>query len=258
MSVNTAPAVRNGGRYFLGTRLSPGATTLLGEVESLYRKPVVAQYLSDDESGWGCSRVSQNGTPLVLLNRTFADDEEVIVHELYHLKLRALGAPIFSWDPGAKASFVGDLTYLASQIYDALQHRAMPTSMLILGLNPASKFQAAIRAGIERREWPVQNENSQYAGSKAVPLVRTFVEFGEGKEFRAVRQWYQDAGWRDAIQLADEMIRCLLPETQVFKEHVSQFLNCVGVLGFSLGSPVYRENVTRGGCMLVEAIFKDS
>lgn len=72
-------------RKMFGVKLRPAAVSLLKEVEKLYGKPVKAEEY--ELVGFhGRTRIDEDGTPVIILNRSTGKTEETIVHELFHLK----------------------------------------------------------------------------------------------------------------------------------------------------------------------------
>ena len=220
------------------TKLSLGATALLDEVEQLYGCTVVGEIKDFSDGRFGNSKVDPDGTPRLSLSSANPNDEEVIVHELFHFKLRAQGAPIFGWKI-AKDEDYQQLLFLQQQIYDAIQHRAFAEDMKTLGLNPASKLQARLKSVLKERRF---SEGGNDAG-RAVVLARIFLEFGDGDEFAALKQWYRDEGWNAALSLGAEMLWHLRTPFKDSTKYVIQFLSCVRVIGFPVVLEEYRENM---------------
>ena len=74
------------------TDLRPGAVNLLEEIERSFGKQVVERF-TEEPSVFANNGIGPDGTPFVAINKSKTIDEGIIVHELFHLKLKALGFP---------------------------------------------------------------------------------------------------------------------------------------------------------------------
>jgi hypothetical protein len=138
---------RSSRNVLFGVPLSGKAKSLLAEVEEVFGKPVREEWLKA-EDGLGAmageSKVDDDGTPVILLNPANGGKLDVIVHELYHFKLRAEGYPIVRWlypsymDTEAnRAAF----SQLEVQLYDPILHYIFYGEVRSWGINPGETFE---------------------------------------------------------------------------------------------------------------------
>jgi hypothetical protein len=148
----------------LGVRLRPGVAKLLREIETLFGRPVTAEVANlDDEEGGDSGRaiVSDNGTPTIRVDvRGHEGDqpfiEEVLAHELLHLRLRAKGYPtvMMTGDKQFMAEYGLHLQTVSNGLRNGLEHWLFAGEMQRMGFSEVSviktgrsKFGAAAREG---------------------------------------------------------------------------------------------------------------
>jgi hypothetical protein len=141
-------------RSVFGVRLNAKTSSLLTEVEQLYGKPIREEWLAADHPMSGNSKVADDGTPIIYINPSHGRKLDVIiVHELYHFKLRSRGYPVVLWlfpeylDIEAnRASF----EQLRQQLYDPILHyvfyREVRSSF---DINPGETFEQRTRKAFD-------------------------------------------------------------------------------------------------------------
>ena len=215
------------GVVFLDVKLSAPAVALLLEVERAYGKPVVGEKTGLPGNSWASSLVDADGTPRVRIAPGGEGDEGIIVHELFHLKVRSEGAPVFYWLSDGGEPALDALLAVQAQLYDAIQHRAFAPEMRTLGFEPNGRLRTSLRNMIVARSF----EGSPNDFGKAIILAKTFLEFGIGSELTSLRRWYAEEGWTGALELGDKAIDVLAPIHAAPRAHVTQFLMALRALG---------------------------
>ena len=100
----------------------------------------------------GNSEVDSDGTPVVRINPAQGRKLDVIVHELYHFKLRAQGYPALVWsfpknmDTEATQAVIKQLT---EQLYDPILHYVFYPEVRDWGINPGETFEEQIKQALE-------------------------------------------------------------------------------------------------------------
>ena len=129
-----------------GVQLNDGAKSLLAEVEQLFGKQVREEWLdeTDPRYGSGNSKVGDDGTPIIYINPSHGRKIDVIVHELYHFKLRDRGYPVIRWlypkymDIEAnRAAFA----QLILQLHDPILHYIFYSELRAWTINPGKTFE---------------------------------------------------------------------------------------------------------------------
>jgi hypothetical protein len=237
-------------REFLGLRLSHGASALLDDVERLYGRAISAEKKAFPGERWGTAEVAEDGTPIVRVSPA-ALDEDVIVHELFHLKLQAEGAPVFLWSSDGDAHDLNWLVHAQNQIYAALQHRSFADEMRRLNLDPAARIRRSLESAIENRTIGERHDEI----GKAIILARVFLELGANGEFTVMRRLFVEQGWSKSVWLGNSMIRQLTPPSSDPAIQVQQFLSSLAALGVRVTLKGYQE-VLLGSYREVRAIVE--
>lgn len=128
--------------------LRPKAVKLLEEVQAAFGKSVCIEEVENykaNEHGKAC--VSKDGTPVIKINPATDDPERTVVHELFHLKLRANGfADINYYFPDLQINkdvLLGiDQTFLQT-----VEHWMFFPAIRKMGIDPAAHRKAVLRAG---------------------------------------------------------------------------------------------------------------
>lgn len=135
--------------HMFGIRLRPAAARLLKEVEQHYGRPVREELVHDWEPNRvGEARVSKDGTPIIRMNAGARFVEVDVVHELLHLKWRAMGfeSPELS-GPLARAN-AHYFQYVAFSLFDPLVHKLFYPAMRKMGFEPNAAQREAIKQAI--------------------------------------------------------------------------------------------------------------
>ena len=139
-----AQEIRKPFNVLFGVTLNGKAESLLSEVEQLFGRQVRQEWLDDNNPGSGNSKVGDDGTPIIYINPAHGRKLDVIVHELYHFKLRDQGYPVINWlfprymDTEAnRAAF----NQLRLQLHDPILHYIYYGEVRAWGINPGNTFE---------------------------------------------------------------------------------------------------------------------
>jgi hypothetical protein len=184
--------------------LRAGAAELLNYVEELYGKPV--KMAETTRAAVADSGVYSDGTPYIELNpvingRSDARREAVIVHELFHLKMKASGYPIVKFQRDAVSpdeyQFLLETVRL---VFDPIEHHLFASKILEMGLDPDAEVEAHFRA-IEPRTQAAGFTNYY---QRAMTLMRVLLECSEPTALR-IEKRYGLNGWGSALDAGKEM-----------------------------------------------------
>lgn len=190
-------------RLVLGRPLSSDVAALLTDIERQYGCEVVFQPSKDTSPfhGGNCT-VTQEGTPLVEINAQHALWEDVVAHELQHLRLRREQYPFFElenrvsyfWQPG-------NLKRLLYGVYEPVLHHVFNPAIRAMGRNPFATFNAMFRENLK------PGDMEKNTNRLAWPLVyhRILLECDEPEVREALRQRCEGLGWGEAIERAKRM-----------------------------------------------------
>ncbi|HSK71466.1 MAG TPA: hypothetical protein VK892_07215, partial [Pyrinomonadaceae bacterium] len=131
---------------FIGIKLRPEVQSLISEIEKKTGRKIQLNFgeFSDasDESMIGSSFIDDDGTPVVNIRFDLKHQpkklEAVIAHELFHLRLRADGFPVFLWSPKVKTHKGLAQDVEQSNVNDLLslvEHRIFKSEMEKSGFN---------------------------------------------------------------------------------------------------------------------------
>ena len=92
----------------------------------------------------GKSKLAADGAPTVLIQPDHGKTPDVIVHELYHLKLKANGYPAILWlfpkDMDVPANHKA-FAQLEEQVHDPIEHHLFYDTIRAWGINPGQAFE---------------------------------------------------------------------------------------------------------------------
>jgi len=189
-----------------GIELGPQAGRLRDEVEALYgrrvlevRPPAAAGSHQEAESG-----LTQDGAPYVRLNPKVSATEELIVHELFHLKLSAIGFPyVFTEFPSAFPRAVcGDIHFFVAEVYDMIEHTIFYPRMLAMGIRPDGRHRRdvglAMTYGYRYGEKPRGALQAFYLTQAALLTDDELLD--------RFKRHYEQSNWNDAIDISGTLV----------------------------------------------------
>jgi hypothetical protein len=190
-----------GVREIAGVTLRPAAAQILDAVEQLYGKSIHVVFRDDLREGiQGYSDTSPEGDPVLGVVPVKGQNEENIVHELFHLKMQAEGYPLFDFEmPDTERVARGEF-YLRMRelVYDPITHSIFYPKMRQMGLDPDADTRHVLRNNRSRAEQAGTPQPSQEW--LATYLMKVSLETGDSKTRAEVEQWYQEKGWTWALE----------------------------------------------------------
>jgi len=131
-------------KSLFGVRLNREALALLKEIDEVFSVPVREAWVDDPKVMSGKSWISDDGTPTIQINRANGKTLDVIVHELYHLKLKGEGYPAVDWRyPIAMDTEENRAAFaqLAEQVHDPIEHYMFYDAIRRWDINPGGAFE---------------------------------------------------------------------------------------------------------------------
>lgn len=199
-------------RSLYGVKLTGQAASLLQEVEASFRGRVLEEWLEDPGGMSGKSKVSADGAPIVYVQPEHGRTLDVIVHELYHLKLKAEGYPALLWlfpkemdIPANHAAFA----QLAEQVHDPIEHHLFYGTIRSWGINPGQAFE--IRTAQMLDDGSLQKTYATMdRGAVALYWFKIRLEVEEGPLAKRISDALKAAGKQDGIEFGDKLIQLVL------------------------------------------------
>lgn len=126
--------------------LSPKVEIVYNQVKTLYGKDVICKF-ADLGHTWALFDIPPWGQPTIVLNVVKGRDESEILHELFHLKVRAEDKFRVTQYTSRPTTFndvpaYADITYYIDEL---VEHSAFYPEMARLGFDPTEKIAASIR-----------------------------------------------------------------------------------------------------------------
>lgn len=231
-------------KEIFGIKLRSSSSVLLAEVESLFGKAVCVKLMRDrdgctnlmlDSEGYikAHSKVAQDGTPVILLDDSH-QTEEVLVHELFHLKLFANGFPELKagmWvnqDDEINSKFIYQLEAL---IRDTIQHWRFYPEMRRMGFRHHLGGVQEFKSAMERGHFENVTTGNEWL---FLPLFyyKAYLEFSDEKKLLAqIDEWYKAKKWDYYAKIGDELVQVikelkpLTPQTEY-----DAFLRCANII----------------------------
>jgi hypothetical protein len=184
-----------------GIELSPRGLKLLAEVEQAFKKQVRDRW-DKDMNRQAAAWITADGTPTIRCHVARRDlNEEIIVHELCHLKFRAAGFPTIKFD-GIEPNVS---QWIDEKLYDTVQHWVMYSYLRKLGYLP----EAAAKREIERAIAAGRFTDEPLPPSEIIfRYMRAALESSDSLLIDRLSEWYLRRGWdaqlnkaRRAVQL---------------------------------------------------------
>jgi hypothetical protein len=187
-------------REVLGITLRPAGGRLLEHVEKACGKSIIARQttLTTNMAEGG---IRGDGTPVIEVSPNVTVTEELLVHELSHMKLQIEGFPkVFFRGSADVTSDDALLTWLRSNVLDVIQHRIFYPRLRRMGYAPDAARIAEIRLIIERGNF-IDVSSVVDLASK---YFRIIMEVANTKVISSVNKWYRERGWSDALAVAND------------------------------------------------------
>jgi len=213
-----------------GVKLSKQATRLLADVENQFKKHVREEWLDPYDEEWGGkSLVDEDGTPVIRLNPIHGKSNDVIIHELFHFKLRAVGYPTLLWKfpPSWNTETNRNaLTQLAMQLHDPVLHYIFYPQIRGMGLDPFIQRTPAERA-LKDKEFLARMDTG------AVALFYFKIRLETGREeplLRRLESAFEGTPNSAGVELGKRLSRLVVdanPKTP--EDDARTFVSCLNV-----------------------------
>ncbi len=185
---------------FLGIRLRPEIKAIISEIEKKSGKTIYAEFTDLRDFQFGVSYISEDGSPVVLIDEDLRNDpqklEAVAAHELLHLRLRVNHFPTFLFSPTvttAKGRAVDVEQSNVNDLLSLIEHRAFKPEMERLGLqkyiNLAGDTANSVKGGKAGADG--QADSLNYA--------RAVLEYPNQKDVEEVALIYRENKWTRAL-----------------------------------------------------------
>lgn len=249
-------------RQLFGISLRHQAVSLLNEIELRYKHPVVEQRHNKltQAATLGEGDVDMDGHPVIrlserglLLNRDLLED--LIVHELFHLKLLADGFPAlnFRMKYNKPPSFEDEkqnqkvFKTLRIYFYDPILHWIFYPRMREMGFDPGQKRKNIFREMLKKNdtsELKIDFARVEYYFGSAL-------EFGDPMLLKRLEDWFTQNGWYQALQDGKALVSIVksnLNATKTRENAIKALLECFSYV--NSGEVIYdtpQWNVQRRG-----------
>lgn len=187
-------------RKLCEVQLSPRGLELLSEVEKAFNRQILDRWYKNMNLS-AAALIAPDGTPTIRCNPAHRDlNEEIIVHELSHLRLRAAGFPTTEFS-GIEADIS---RWIHENLYETIQHWIMYPHLRKLGYSP----DAAKKRDVER----VISEN-KFSDEPLPPsdiisrYVRVALEANDPLLIDQFGQWYLRRGWATHLKKARNLVQ---------------------------------------------------
>lgn len=225
----TPPSVQSDERRFMVT-LPPDAVTLLRDIEEAFGAHVRLEWLPEGGAEAGRSNVAPDGTPLIQLHPRLGVRVDVVVHELYHFRLRQEGYPVLEWrmplamhTPDNVAAF----DQLREQLYDPILHRVFYPRIRRWGINPGESYEDRTRTGLSDGLLPA-TFSSMNAEAIALYYFKLRLEAEDRSLLKTATAIITDMGKQDGISLG--LTLTSLVENSALsspQEAIAVFISCL-------------------------------
>jgi hypothetical protein len=204
-------------RKLCNVELSPRGLRLLSEVEQTFSKPVRDQSYKDKVLN-AVALIGADGTPTIRCNPAHRDlNEEIIVHQLYHLKLRAAGFPTTDFK-----GIEPDISrWIDENLYDTIQHWIMYPYLRKLGYSPdAARKREAERVISENKftDEPLPPSDIIYR------YLRIALESSDPLLVDQFGAWYLQRGWAMHLKKAQSLVQYIKNTDPLTAEQAVQSL----------------------------------
>ena len=197
--------------------LSPSGLKLLSEVEQKFNKQVRDQW-SKEMARPTTALITPDGTPTIRCHQPRRDlSEEIIVHELYHLRLRAAGFPTLEFN-GIERNLS---QWIDDDLYDSIQHWIMYPYLRKLGYSPDVARKSEVERAIAEDKFtdkplPPSDIISRY--------LRVALESNDPLLLDQLSEWYLRRGWDAQLQKARSLVQFIKDTNPTTAEQAVQSL----------------------------------
>lgn len=153
----------------------------------------------------GASDVGVDGTPEIVLDKYEGRTEENLVHELFHLQLRARGFPQRFRVKAPRTSHAEFVQTIAEQLASLIEHRLYYPQMRQMGFDPTLQYRQALET------WMSQDKlyGSSVAAKRTVNYAEISLLIHDPALNRRVEEWYARHGWNDQLSRGKKLTQYL-------------------------------------------------
>jgi hypothetical protein len=217
-----------------GIDLSPGAKQLIAEVEKAFGKPMLEQEVATWEPGhYGEASVAPDGRPTVTINSATGRTEATIVHEVFHLKLRAEGFAIlgFEFPPGKNTQANREfMSWISHHLRDPIQHSIFYPLMRKMGADPDAELKTEFDEALKRNDFLGLSDATKRE-ALALYYLKAGLQLNDAETLQRIKSWYKKKGWRDALKLGKKLLDVVLEARPTTPEdEIVVFVRCMNLL----------------------------
>ena len=214
-------------RTMFGIELSPPAKALLQEVEQSFGKPVLEHIERNWEpSHYGESSVAEDGSPTVTINAHTGKTEATIVHELFHLKLRASGFPVlaFEFPPGRNTRENRHyVRWIGFHLRDPIQHSIFYSEMRSLGVDPDAELKSEFERALQNDDFlglhPATKDHAL-----SLYYLKAVLQLKDPEMHKRIERWYKRKGWRRSLSVGKKLVEVVIGENPTNpKQEIASF-----------------------------------
>ncbi len=197
--------------------LRPNGLKLLSEVEQTFKKRVRDQW-SQDMDRHATGLITPDGTPTIECHQAHGDlNEEIIVHQLAHLKLKAAGFPTIEFN-GIERNLS---QWIDDDLYDSIQHWIMYPYLRKLGYSPDAARKSEVKRAITENRFtdeplPPSDIISRY--------LRVALESSDSLLIDQLTEWYLRRGWDAQLKKAQGLVQFIKDTNPTTAEQAVQSL----------------------------------
>ncbi|HET9529239.1 MAG TPA: hypothetical protein VFQ92_02735 [Blastocatellia bacterium] len=212
-------------------KLRPQARELLDHVERSYGREVRVKVMHDWDSYLiGESFLEEDGVPEVRLNASSGCTEVCIVHELFHLKLKAEGYPAIIIKSDLTGSQRNYIESAAKVVRETMQHRAFYPEMRRMGLTP----EAAQADLLKQRIKEGRNERISISPdevSLALDYFRACLEIEDPELISQIERLYEKKQFVWSLETGKRLVS-LADQSSPRRpeEEIALLIRCLGIL----------------------------
>ena len=188
-----------------GIELSPPSLTLFQDVENRLGKKVRCE--THLEFGiLGASDVAPDGTPQIVLDTYEGRTEENLVHELFHLQLRAKGFPQHLEVKSPRIANRELPQQVAEQLGSLIEHRLFYPQIRRMGFDPSLQYRKALEASMAQEKL----YGTLPAEKRTVSFAEISLLIHDPALTRRVEEWYARHGWTDQLTRGKKLTHYLM------------------------------------------------
>lgn len=216
-------------RQLFGVNLRPVGIKLLTNIEIRCGISVREEYKKDLDR-IAEAEISSDGTPIVRANPEKEITEEIIIHELFHLKMRIESFPTI-WFEGPRNVMTANaalLNLLRLYVYDTIEHWIYYPQLREMGYKPDALRKAEMKEVISKNRF-INEPLSDI--DLAVRYFRCALEVDDPELLSRFAKYYESRQWSVPLQTGRKLaqiVQELKPYTS--EKEVEAFLRCISLL----------------------------